>query len=228
MPFLDGIQSKKNTNFSQKKRKKSIFSFPSFLKRYPFLFSGISLVFLFSFLTLSSLFLSSQIEGATYRWNQTSWLQESTDMVEHPTPSDWNKYVSKDSQILLGDSLKLISQPQTLLQSTDTDFSEGTKTDLGILGSGDDASLGLLSALGAVAQVSAGTSHACTMKTDGSAYCWGSNSSGQLGDNTTTQRNAPVQVLGVGGSGFLTDISQISSGSGHTCATKIDGTAYCW
>ncbi len=234
MPFLDGIQSKKNTNFSQKKRKKSIFSFfsfPSFLKRYPFLFSGISLIFLFSFLTLSSLFLSSQIEGATYRWNQTSWLQESTDMVEHPAPSDWNKYVSKDNQILLGDSLTLTSQPQTLLQTTDTHFSEGTKTDLGILGSGDDASLGLLSALGAVAQVSAGSEHTCALKTDGTVWCWGRNNNnggGQLGDNTNTDRLTPVQVLGVGGSGFLSDILHISAGYDHTCATKTDGTVYCW
>ncbi|NCU42135.1 MAG: hypothetical protein EOM19_05475, partial [Candidatus Moranbacteria bacterium] len=111
---------------------------------------------------------------------------------------------------------------------TDTHFSEGTKTDLGILGSGDEASLGLLSALGAVAQVSAGQSHTCALKTDGTVWCWGRNDYGQLGDNTTTDKYTPVQVLGVGGVGYLEGVSQISLGASHSCALKTDGTAWCW
>ncbi|NCU42106.1 MAG: hypothetical protein EOM19_05325, partial [Candidatus Moranbacteria bacterium] len=148
--------------------------------------------------------------------------------IEHPTPSNWNKYASKDTQILLGDSLTLTSQPQTLLQTTDTHFSEGTKTDLGILGSGNDASLGLLSALGSVAQVASGDSHTCALKTDGTVWCWGRNNYGQLGDNTTTDRYTPVQVLGVEGNGFLEGVSQISAGDTYTCALKTDGTVWCW
>jgi len=79
-----------------------------------------------------------------------------------------------------------------------------------------------------VAQISAGGSHACVVKTDGTAYCWGYNGNGQLGDNTNTQRNTPVQVHGVNDSGYLTSVSQISVGGNNTCAVKTDGTAYCW
>jgi len=59
-------------------------------------------------------------------------------------------------------------------------------------------------------------------------YCWGRNNHGQLGDNTTTDRYTPVQVLGVNGSGYLTNISQLSAGYDHTCALKNNGTLYCW
>ena len=45
-----------------------------------------------------------------------------------------------------------------------------------------------------VTQVSAGNTVACAVGSTG-AYCWGANGSGQAGDGTTTQRNAPVQVL---------------------------------
>ena len=45
-----------------------------------------------------------------------------------------------------------------------------------------------------VTEVSAGNTVACAVGGTG-AYCWGTNGSGQAGDGTTTQRNAPVQVL---------------------------------
>jgi alpha-tubulin suppressor-like RCC1 family protein len=47
--------------------------------------------------------------------------------------------------------------------------------------------------------VTAGTlsAHSCGWTTtDGRAYCWGSNSNGQLGDGTRTNRSSPVPVIG--------------------------------
>ncbi|MFL5494492.1 MAG: RCC1 domain-containing protein [Gemmatimonadales bacterium] len=38
--------------------------------------------------------------------------------------------------------------------------------------------------------------HTCALTTDHRAYCWGSNSNGQLGDGTKTTRLAPVAVAG--------------------------------
>ena len=54
------------------------------------------------------------------------------------------------------------------------------------------------------------------------AYCWGFNRFGKLGDNTTTQRNAPVLVDAPG----LSFIS-VSAG-GHTCGVTTLLDAYCW
>ena|GEM_PF-6881755 len=76
--------------------------------------------------------------------------------------------------------------------------------------------------------VSGGESHTCAVKADGTVWCWGLNSNGQLGNNTTEQKNAPVQVLGVGGSGYLTNVAAVSTGTFHTCALKSDRTVWCW
>src|SRR2546426_10192165 len=44
--------------------------------------------------------------------------------------------------------------------------------------------------------VSVGRHHTCGLTPAGSAYCWGDNSRGQLGDETTTARSSPVLVVG--------------------------------
>ena len=43
-------------------------------------------------------------------------------------------------------------------------------------------------------QVSAGTFYTCALNTAGQVYCWGGNSTGKLGDGTTTNRYTPVAV----------------------------------
>ena len=72
-------------------------------------------------------------------------------------------------------------------------------------------------------QISAGQYHTAAVRTGGSAWAWGSNSSGQLGDNTTTTRSSPVSVVG----GFC-DWCQISTGQNHTAAVRTGGSAWAW
>src|SRR3990167_7456569 len=79
-----------------------------------------------------------------------------------------------------------------------------------------------------VSQITSGGNHTCAITANGSAYCWGYNGFGQLGDNSTINRYTPVQVKGVGGAGNLANVSQITTGINHTCAVKTDGLAYCW
>ena len=50
-----------------------------------------------------------------------------------------------------------------------------------------------------VVAAAGGTSHSLAAKGDGTVWAWGLNSNGQIGDGTTTQRNAPVQVSGLTG-----------------------------
>jgi len=64
--------------------------------------------------------------------------------------------------------------------------------------------------------------------TDGTVRCWGLNDKGQLGNNTTTDSSSPVQVLGVGGTGVLSGIVTIGTGSSHACAAHEIHTVYCW
>ena len=71
--------------------------------------------------------------------------------------------------------------------------------------------------------LSAGGTHTCGVATTGSAFCWGSNQSGQLGTSTSTSSNpAPAQV---GGS---VTFSSVGAGSSHSCAISTFGRAYCW
>lgn len=73
------------------------------------------------------------------------------------------------------------------------------------------------------ARVSAGAYHTCALGTDGSAWCWGENGNGQLGDGSTSDRSAPTQVLTLG-----SGVADIVAGESSTCAKKMDGTAWCW
>jgi alpha-tubulin suppressor-like RCC1 family protein len=47
----------------------------------------------------------------------------------------------------------------------------------------------------AFAFLQAGTGHVCGLTSAGVAYCWGSNSYGQLGDRSTTNRETPTAVV---------------------------------
>jgi hypothetical protein len=50
-----------------------------------------------------------------------------------------------------------------------------------------------------IKQLTAGSSHACVLTTDGIVACWGSNNNGQLGINTTAgQANKPTLVYSAG------------------------------
>lgn len=65
--------------------------------------------------------------------------------------------------------------------------------------------------------------YGCGLRPDGAAYCWGFNSSGQLGDGTAnTPHLTPAPVLG-----GLTFVS-LSAGGLHTCGLTVDSLAYCW
>jgi alpha-tubulin suppressor-like RCC1 family protein len=71
--------------------------------------------------------------------------------------------------------------------------------------------------------VSAGFRTICGIKTDGSAWCWGSNEYGRLGDGTTKYESSkPVRV--VSDSGWR----DVESAWRHTCGIKVDGTQWCW
>lgn len=72
--------------------------------------------------------------------------------------------------------------------------------------------------------VAAGYQHSLALGSDGKAYGWGNNISGQLGDGTTDSRTAPVEVASPGGIVFTT----VSAGYGSSLAIGSNGEAYSW
>jgi alpha-tubulin suppressor-like RCC1 family protein len=72
-------------------------------------------------------------------------------------------------------------------------------------------------------QISAGGYHTAAIRDNGTAWAWGRNNYGQLGDNSTTSKSSPVSVVG----GF-TDWVQIDAGALHTVAIRSNGTAWAW
>ena len=75
----------------------------------------------------------------------------------------------------------------------------------------------------AAVAVSIGFTHACAVGSTGTAYCWGSNSHGQLGNGLWSfSASAPVAVTG------SLSFRGIATGDSATCGVTIDDSAYCW
>src|SRR3990172_3938540 len=70
--------------------------------------------------------------------------------------------------------------------------------------------------------LTAGAGPTCGLTPSGTAYCWGDNGSGQLGDGSGTNHATPVAVAG--GLAFVS----LSAGTDHTCGVTERGVAYCW
>jgi len=77
-----------------------------------------------------------------------------------------------------------------------------------------------------VVSVTAGEFHSLYVKSDGSLWAMGSNSDGQLGDGTTTDRSTPVQVLDAPGGNPVTDVVSVTAGSFHSLYVKSDGSLW--
>lgn len=79
-----------------------------------------------------------------------------------------------------------------------------------------------------VDKVAVGISHTCAIA-DARAYCWGSNSRGQLGNGSTTSSSVPIAVAANGSSALANkEVIDIASGANFSCALSSDGIVACW
>src|SRR4051812_28880241 len=72
--------------------------------------------------------------------------------------------------------------------------------------------------------VVAGWLHSCGVATSGATYCWGDNTSGQLGIGTSDTDIHPRPLL----VSFTEKFAQLSLGSRVTCGITVDKRAFCW
>jgi alpha-tubulin suppressor-like RCC1 family protein len=82
-----------------------------------------------------------------------------------------------------------------------------------------------------IIKVAAGYKFSVALASDGSVWCWGENSFGQLGnDNIGINENFPVKVVGVGGGGFLGNVTKIDAPAGghHVLALLSDNKVVSW
>ena len=82
-------------------------------------------------------------------------------------------------------------------------------------------------------QVSAGGNHSLALGSDGNAWAWGYNGSGQLGDGTSSGQSTPVRVKTPDRKTYPdlpADFTylQVSAGASHSLALGSDGNVYAW
>ena len=76
--------------------------------------------------------------------------------------------------------------------------------------------------------VAGGMYHTLALTDDNKVYAWGYNEDGELGDGNSGDSITPVQVLGKGGVGFLSSVTQITAGAYHNVALQSGGAIYTW
>ena len=105
-----------------------------------------------------------------------------------------------------------------------------TPVDVRIDASGADG--GPLAGVVSVSSGASGSSnHNCAHLADGTAWCWGRGTSGQLGNGETSTVSRAVQVVwdDFGSDGpALKGVTHIAAGNEHSCAVTQGGRAWCW
>jgi len=72
-----------------------------------------------------------------------------------------------------------------------------------------------------------GGSHVCYVLTTGQAYCWGTNTYGQIGNGATGVVTSPAAVTMF--SDFVSvDTSPLTTSAGTSCGVHVDGQVSCW
>lgn len=107
-----------------------------------------------------------------------------------------------------------------LLPETEYKFSVKARDYEGNLSSGSNEVI-VMTEASLPMQVSAGSGHTLALKSDGSVWAWGNNSSGQLGDGTTFGQLFPKKAN-------ITSITSVSTGDLFSLALKSDGTVWSW
>lgn len=201
--------------------------------------NGITLSGIFSIST-GRLHTCAIVRGSVMCWGYNSDGQLGSNPIEFVSPDRFSS-ASPVSVVRLDTGVKLTGV--TSLSSGDDHTCASTTTDIWCWGENTKGQLGnrtTVTAKGAVRakkltpnvsiaganKLAAGSNFTCVIARDG-VWCWGANDSGQLGDNTTTQRLAAVKVKSATTTPLFTVGTAIEAGDKHTCASAVSGV-WCW
>jgi alpha-tubulin suppressor-like RCC1 family protein len=171
--------------------------------------------------------------GAPYCWGQDSSAQLGnggtlTDDQPEPSPVDTGGLAQNRAfvQVVTGysHSCGLAADGRAYCWGADNSGQLGNGA---VTGTQDTPSAVETSGLSnpAFIQLTAGMNHTCGLTADRTAYCWGSNSSGQLGGAGSGTSPVPVSTSGISGNPVFV---LLRAGGDHTCGLTADGVAYCW
>lgn len=81
-----------------------------------------------------------------------------------------------------------------------------------------------------VTSFAVGGQHTCVITNDDRAYCWGSDASGQLGEDADGDNSSENTAVALDTSNLNsgTYFVSLSAGGSHSCGLANDGVAYCW
>jgi len=179
-----------------------------------------------------------------YRYTFTGW----SDNVSNPSANETNIQLNEDTVIVANfvkDDFKAVPQisagrTHNLTLKDDSGVMASGRNEWGELGINNekvtDRGNAIVTSvegsnelyLKGIIKISAGYGHSLTLSYDGTICSWGLNSSGEIGDGTTTNRFRPVKVKSPDGTGELSGIIEISAGVSHSVAVKMDGTLWAW
>jgi len=93
----------------------------------------------------------------------------------------------------------------------------------GVAGSSKNTPVNVSGLDSAVAGVSAGGYHTCTLIIGGGVSCWGDNVYSQLGDGVVSVPGLPLDT-----SGLTSGMAAVVAGGYHSCALTMEGSVKCW
>ncbi|MFC1746116.1 Ig-like domain-containing protein [Candidatus Riflebacteria bacterium] len=186
--------------------------------------------------TAASMTIATFTPGSILASNTTYTVTLTTDIQDQYGNALANNYTfdlksGPDPKIDAGDT-------HTLVLKTDGKVWAYGNNEFGQLGNGESGGgkeqtspvlvkgVGGSCCLKEIKDISAGGAHSLALKIDGTVVAFGANTTGQLGDNSTTTRNTPVYVKNSDGSGNLSNIICISAGGAHSLALDASGTVW--
>jgi len=173
-------------------------------------------------------------EGDIYCWgNNSSWQTSSTSTSPLTFPIKVQNLPGKATEVSAGagHTCALLESGDVYCWGSNFAGELGVENNIFALASSSPIKVSLPVGVTAT-EVTAGVSHSCAVTNDGSTFCWGGNSNGQLGNGSTTSIYTPATAMN------LIDTTSVSaSGStiypysyGLSCAVLAEnnGSASCW